>query len=46
MIKNRFLCKTNEQGITTIFAVVVMLLLFTAAWNGDNKEWVVVAVDP
>ena len=46
MIKNRFLCKTNEQGITTIFAVVVMLLLFTASCNGDNKEVVVVAFDP
>jgi len=46
MIKNRFLCKTNEQGIITIFAVVVMLLLFTASCNGDNKEVVVVAFDP
>ena len=46
MIKNRFLCKTNEQGITTIFAVVVMLLLFTASCNGDNKEVVVVDFDP
>ena len=46
MIKNRFLCKTNEQGITTIFVVVVMLLLFTASCNGDNKEVVVVAFDP
>ena len=46
MIKKRFLCKTNEQGITTIFAVVVMLLLFTASCNGDNKEVVVVAFDP
>lgn len=46
MIKNRFLCKTNEQGITTIFVVVVMFLLFTASCNGDNKEVVVVAFDP
>ncbi len=46
MVKNRFLCKTNGQGITTIFAVVVMLLLFTASCNGDKKEVVVVAFDP
>ena len=46
MIKNRFLCKTNEQGITTIFVVVVMLLLFTASCGSDNKEVVVVAFDP
>ncbi len=46
MIKNRFLCKTNEQGITTTLVVVVMLLLFTASCNGDKKEVVVVAFDP
>ena len=46
MIKKRFLCKTSEQGITTILVVVVMLLLFTASCNGDNKEVVVVAFDP
>ena len=46
MIKNRFLCKTNGQGITTILVVVVMLLLFTASCNGDKKEVVVVAFDP
>ena len=43
---NRFLCKTNNQGITTIFTVVVMLLLFTASCGSDNKEVVVVAFDP
>ena len=46
MIKNRFLCKTNEQGITTIFAVVVMLLLFMASCGKENKEVVEVTFDP
>lgn len=46
MIRNRFLRKTNKQGITTIFAVVVMLLLFSASCGKDPKEVVVVAFDP
>ena len=46
MTETRFPGKTNKYGITTILAVVVMLLLFTASCNGDNKEVVVVAFDP
>lgn len=46
MIRNRFLCKTNSKGITTIFAVVVMLLLFATSCGKDTKEVVVVAFDP
>lgn len=46
MIRNRFLCKTNKQGITTIFAVVVMLLLFTASCGNDVKEVVKDKFDP
>lgn len=46
MVRNRFLCKTNNQGITTIFLVVVMLLLLMASCEGDKKEVVVVAFDP
>lgn len=46
MVRNRFLCKTNSQGITTIFAIVVMLLLFMASCGGDKKEVVDVAFDP
>ena len=46
MTETRFLCKTNEQGITTIFAVVVMLLLFMASCGKENKEVVEVTFDP
>ena len=46
MIKNRFLCKTNKYGITTTFAVVVMLLLFMASCGKENKEVVEVTFDP
>ena len=46
MIQNRFLCKTNKQGITTIFAIVVMLLLFTASCGSDVKEVVHDKFDP
>lgn len=46
MIRNRFLCKTNKQGITTIFVVVVMLLLFTASCGSDVKEVVNDKFDP
>ena len=46
MIRNRFLCKTNKQGITTIFVVVVMLLLFTASCGSDVKEVVNSKYDP
>ena len=46
MIKNRFFCKTNEQGIITIFAVVVMLLLLLPLVMEITKEVVVVAFDP
>ncbi len=47
MIK-RFLCKTNEQGITTTPAVVVMLLLFLTfiACESEKQEVVDVAFDP
>ena len=46
MIKKRFLCKTNKYGITTTFAVVVMLLLFMASCGKENKEVVEVTFDP
>lgn len=42
----RFLCKTNKYGITTTFAVVVMLLLFMASCGKENKEVVEVTFDP
>lgn len=45
MIQNRFLCKTNKS-ITTIFVVVVMLLLFMTSCGNDAKEVVKVAFDP
>ena len=38
MTETRFLCKTNKYGITTTFAVVVMLLLFMASCGKENKE--------
>ncbi|WP_302821973.1 LPS export ABC transporter periplasmic protein LptC, partial [Parabacteroides goldsteinii] len=40
------LCKTNKYGITTTFAVVVMLLLFMASCGKENKEVVEVTFDP
>lgn len=46
MVRYRFLSKTNKQGITIIFGVVVMLLLFTASCSKEKKEVVVVAFDP
>lgn len=46
MILNRFHCKTNIQGITTIFVVVVMPLLLITACGGDVKEVVDVKFDP
>lgn len=46
MTETRFLCKTNKYGITTIFAVVVMLLLFMASCGKENKEVVEVTFDP
>lgn len=46
MIRTRFLCKTNRQGITTIQAIVVMLLLFTASCGKEKQEVVVVEFDP
>ncbi|WP_288732322.1 LPS export ABC transporter periplasmic protein LptC [uncultured Parabacteroides sp.] len=46
MTKTRFLCKTNKYGITTTFAVVVMLLLFMASCGKENKEVVEVTFDP
>ena len=46
MTKTRFLCKTNKYGITTTFAVVVMLLLFMASCGKENKEVVEVSFDP
>ena len=46
MTETRFLCKTNNYGITTTFAVVVMLLLFMASCGKENKEVVEVTFDP
>lgn len=46
MIRTRFLCKTEKQGITTIVQIVVMLLLFTASCSKEKKEIVVVEFDP
>lgn len=46
MTDTRFLCKTNKYGITTTFAVVVMLLLFMASCGKETKEVVEVAFDP
>ncbi|MCD7978519.1 MAG: LPS export ABC transporter periplasmic protein LptC [Tannerellaceae bacterium] len=46
MLKERFLSKTNHKGITTIFGVVVMLLLFSASCSKENKEVVPVEFDP
>ena len=46
MTETRFLCKTNKYGITTTFAVVVILLLFMASCGKENKEVVEVTFDP
>ena len=46
MIVIRFLGKTENKGIATIFAVVVMLLLFIVSCSGDKKEVVAVEFDP
>ena len=46
MTDTRFLCKTNKYGITTTFAVVVMLLLCMASCGKENKEVVEVTFDP
>ena len=46
MTETRFLGKTNKYGITTTFAVVVMLLLFMASCGKENKEVVEVTFDP
>ena len=47
MILERFLSKTHRvQGITTIFMVVVMLLLFMTSCSGEKKEIVDVSFDP
>lgn len=46
MTETRFLCKTNKYGITTTFAVVVMLLLFMVSCGKENKEVVEVTFDP
>ena len=46
MTETRFLCKTNKYGITSTFAVVVMLLLFMASCGKENKEVVEVTFDP
>lgn len=46
MTETRFLGKTNKYGITTIFGIVVMLLLFMASCGKENKEVVEVAFDP
>ena len=46
MTETRFLCKTNKYGITTTFAVVVMLLLFMDSCGKENKEVVEVTFDP
>jgi len=46
MTETRFLCKTNKYGITTTFAVVVMLLLFMASCGKENKEVVEVTFNP
>ena len=46
MTETRFLCKTNKYGITTTFAVVVMLLLFMASCGKEKKEVVEVTFDP
>lgn len=46
MIKERFHCKTKNNGITITPVVVVMLLLLSGSCSKDNKETVVVAFDP
>lgn len=46
MTETRFPGKTNKYGITTILAVVVMLLLFMASCGKENKEVVEVEFDP
>jgi LPS export ABC transporter protein LptC len=46
MTNKRFHCKTDKQGITTISAVVVMLLLLSTSCAKENKETVEVAFDP
>ena len=47
MILERFLSKTHRvQGITTIFMVVVMFLLFMTSCSGEKKEIVDVSFDP
>lgn len=46
MTETRFLGKTDKYGITTIFMVVVMLLLFMASCGKENKEVVEVEFDP
>lgn len=46
MTETRFLCKTDKYGITTILAVVVMLLLFMASCGKENKEVVDMSFDP
>lgn len=45
MTETRFPGKTNKYGITTILAVVVMLLLFMASCGKENKEVVEVEFD-
>ncbi|MCD7938566.1 MAG: LPS export ABC transporter periplasmic protein LptC [Tannerellaceae bacterium] len=45
MVNSRFPGKTNNKGIATVFAVV-MLLLFSIACAGDKKDIVEVTYDP
>lgn len=46
MIRKRFLCKTNRQGITITPLVIVMLLLFSASCSKEKKDVVEVQFDP
>lgn len=46
MTGTRFPSETNKYGITTTFAVVVMLLLFMASCEKEDKEVVEVTFDP
>ncbi|MDR1981366.1 MAG: LPS export ABC transporter periplasmic protein LptC [Tannerellaceae bacterium] len=46
MFNERFIRKTNKQGITTIPVMVVMLLLFSVSCSKEKKETVEVLFDP
>lgn len=46
MFQIRFPGKTKEQSITTIFLVVVMLILFISSCSKENREVIDVVFDP